>query len=98
MLDRLERISEHQEALIRLEEEAEEIALQSHADEADATTRLIVALADIMKAMDKFTDDDWQDIPPENRAGMVDLLNKWNNGQREACLAQLPIEIRRKYE
>lgn len=98
MLDRLERISEHQDALIRLEDEAQDLILQSHADEAEATTRMIVAMAEIMKCMEKFTEEDWQDIPPDNRAGMVDLLHAWHDGQREACLSQLPIEIRRRYE
>lgn len=98
MLDRLERISKHQDSLIRLEDEAQDLILQSHADEAEATTRMIVAMAEIMKSMEKFTEKDWQDIPPDNRAGMVDLLNAWHDGQREACLSQLPIEIRRRYE
>ena len=57
-----------------------------------------MAMAEMMKAFGKLTEEDWQDIPPDKRAGMVDLLNAWHDGQREACLSQLPIEIRRRYE
>jgi hypothetical protein len=98
LLDRLERISKHQDSLIRLEDEAQDLILQSHADEAEAMTRMIVAMAEIMRSMENFTEEEWQDIPPDNRAGMMDLLHAWQDGQREACLSQLPIEIRRRYE
>jgi hypothetical protein len=98
LLDRLERISKHQDSLMRLEDEAQDLILQTHADEAEATTRLIVRMAEMMKAMEKFTEKDWLDIPPDSRAGLVDLLNAWHNGQREEFLSQLPIDIRRQHE
>lgn len=97
-LERLERITEHQEALTRLEDEAEDLILQNHADEADASTRLIMAMAEIMTRMENFTEEDWQDLPTDSRVGLLDLLHAWHDGQREACLSQLPIEIRRRYE
>lgn len=96
--ERLQRLSKRHAALIRLEDEAQELILQSHADEAEAATRLIVAMMEIMEKMEEFTEDDWHDIPPDKRAGMVDLLNAWHAGQREVCLSQLPIELRRRYE
>jgi hypothetical protein len=55
-------------------------------------------MAEMMKAMEQFTEKDWLDIPPDSRAGLVDLLNAWHNGQREEFLSQLPIDIRRQHE
>jgi hypothetical protein len=98
LLDRLDRIMKHQDSLNRLEDEAQDLILQTHADEAEAKTRMIVAMAEIMRAMENFSEADWQAIPPGQRGGMMDLLNAWHNGEREACFSELPIEIRRRYE
>ncbi len=98
LLQRLDGIARHQEILARLEEEADDMILQSHADEADVTTRMSMAMIELMGHMENLTDEQWQEMPPDKRGNAVDLLNQWNNGEREAVLSQLPIEIRRRYE
>lgn len=98
VLERLAKFAKHQDALIRLNEEAEELALQTQADEADATARLAVNMADLMQHWENFTEEQWQEIDPAERGKLMDLLNEWRNGERENCLSKLPIEIRRRYE
>ena len=98
LLQRLDGITKHQEALARLEDEAQDMILQTYADEADVSTRLSMAMIELMRHLENLTDEQWQEMPPEKRGNAVDLLNQWNNGQREEVLSQLPIEIRRRYE
>ena len=98
LLQRLDGITKHQETLARLEDEAQDVILQTYADEADIATRLSMAMIELMRHLENLTDEQWQEMPPEKRGNAVDLLNQWNNGEREEVLSQLPIEIRRRYE
>lgn len=95
---RLKTGAERVERLARLEEELMELVLQTHADQADAATRLMVAMAEMMCAMENFTEEDWRNIAPAERMGMLDVLNEWNGGRKAEVLEQLPIELRRRYE
>jgi|GEM_PF-4039451 len=84
--------------LERLEDELADLLLQTHADQADVTTRLVVRMAEMMHRIENLTEQEWQDIPPSDRAGMMDLLNEWNGGRKAEILGQLPIEVRRRFE
>lgn len=90
--------AERVERLVALEEELMELVLQTQADQADVSTRMVVRVVEMMGAMENFTEEDWQKMEPAARGTMVDLLTRWHNGQREVCLSQLPIELRRRYE
>ena len=97
-ITRLNAGAERVERLRRLEEELMELVLQTNADQADVATRLVVSMAEMMRTMENFTEEDWRDIAPAERVGMMDLLNEWNGGRKELVLGQLPIELRRRYE
>jgi hypothetical protein len=98
LLQRLDDMTKHKEILARLEDETQDVILQTYADEADIATRLSMAKIEMMRYLENLTDDQWQEMPPEKRGNAVDLLNQWNSGEREEILSQLPIEIRRRYE
>lgn len=98
LLQRLDDMTKHKAILARLEDEAQDVILQTYADEADIATRLSMAMIEMMQYLKNLTDDQWQEMPPEKRGNAVDLLNQWNSGERDEILSQLPIEIRRRYE
>jgi hypothetical protein len=98
MIGRLSAKADRVERLARLEEELTELMLQTFADQADCEARLAVGVAETMKYWEDFTEEQWQAITPGDRIKMMDLLNEWNGEQKEAHLAQLPIEIRRRFE
>lgn len=57
-----------------------------------------VALFHVMSDLEALTSERWNAMSVEQRTSLADLLLQWINGERERCLSELPIEIRRKLE
>jgi hypothetical protein len=98
LVDRLRAVARDRQKLIEAEDKLTEALLQATADHADAMTLQQTVLADMMKHFENLADEDWQEMETSKRLKLMDLLTEWNNGGREECLSQLPIEIRRRYE
>lgn len=80
-----------EQAKERLADHLEDIKMEMTALQGVMSTRMLTQKA--------YTLEHWtkqpQDTLPE---GMRDLVRQWLEGERERCLSQLPIEIRRRIE
>ena len=79
-------------------EKAEEELYQSAANVGDANVEAQVALFRLMSDWEALSAEELGAMPVEQRMKITDLVLDWRNGEREECLAQLPIAIRRELE
>lgn len=90
------RVEEQRRHTARVRE-TEEAWLQAVADVADAEANLMVMVAEVMKGVEDFTEEQWEALPVGIRGDLMDRLQAWRR-DKERFLSQLPIEERRKLE
>lgn len=79
------------EALERLADRMEDLKMEMFALQGQAATRILTQQARMLEHLSSQPRDS---LSEEAR----DLVRQWQEGERERCLSQLPIEIRRRIE
>lgn len=81
-----------------LQDEVADYCYNAQAIMAQTRTRLLVHAARLLQRLESLTEEQLAQFSPEDRLEIADLIAQWHNGEREACLSQLPIELRRQFE
>lgn len=86
------------EEIRRVEDEAQGQLYHAAANYAEANTELQVALFEWMSELEELSAEQLEALPIEKRNEIIDLILRWQNVERQECLEQLPIDLRRKLE